>query len=51
MRVARFDWLQDRMVYTAWQRAGVSSADIMTDDPCDPYDPRDYMPTGPWDYF
>ena len=48
MRVAHFDWLQDRMVYTAWERAGVSSADIMMGDP---YDPRDYMPTGPWDYF
>ena len=46
VRVAHFDWLQDRMVYTAWQRAGVSSADIMTDDP---HDPRDYA--GPWDYF
>ena len=49
VRVAHFDWLQDRMVYTAWQRAGVSSADIMTDDPYDPYDRRDYA--GPWDHF
>ena len=46
--VAHFDWLQDRGNHGAWRRSGVSSADIMGNDP---YDPRDYMPTSPWDYF
>ena len=48
VRVAHFDWLQDRGNHGAWRRSGVSSADIMGNDP---YHPRDYMPTSPWDYF
>ena len=46
VRVARFDWLQDRGNHGAWRRSDVSSADIMGNDPYDPH-----MPTGPWDYF
>ena len=48
VRVTHFDWLQDRGNHGAWRRSGVSSADIMGKDP---YDPRDYMPTGPWGSF
>ena len=46
MKVAHFDWLQDRSNHDAWVRSGVTTADIMRDD--EPYDPRDNM-QGWWD--
>ena len=48
VRVAHFDWLQDRGNHGAWRRSGVTTADMRDGDP---YDPRDYLPSTPWDYF
>jgi hypothetical protein len=49
VRVAHFDWLQDRGNHDAWRRSGVTTADMYDGE--DPYDPRDYMPISSWDYF
>ena len=48
VRVAHFNWLQDRDNHGAWRRSGVTCGDFIGDDP---YDPRDYMPISSWDYF
>ena len=50
VKVAHFNWLQDRGNYDTWVRSGVTTAVIMSDDN-DPYDPQDYMPRGWWDFF
>ena len=52
VRVAHFEWLQDRYVRGAWERSGVSCADFRGSEE-EPYDSRDYFPIiiGSWDYF
>ena len=40
VRVAHFEWLQDRGNHGAWRRSDVTTADM-----------RDYLPSTPWDYF
>ena len=49
-KAMRFDWLQDRGNHGAWRRSDVSTYDFIDSD-ADSYDPEDYMPRGPWDYF
>jgi hypothetical protein len=50
VRVAHFEWLQDRYVRGAWDRSGVTCGDFRGSEE-EPYDPRDYMPISSWDYF
>ena len=47
VRVAHFEWLQDRYVRGAWDRSGVTCGDFRGSEE-DPYDPRDDMPISSW---
>ena len=46
VRVAHFEWLQDRGNYGAWRRSDVTVDDFDNDDDT----PRGYPPTTPYDY-
>ena len=41
VRVAHFEWLQDRNIHGAWDRSGVVCGDFQGSEE-DPYDPHDY---------
>ena len=41
VRVAHFEWLQDRNIHGAWDRSGVACGDFRGSEE-DPYDPHDY---------
>ena len=50
VRVAHFEWWQDRYVRSAWERSGVTCGDFRGSEE-EPYDSRDYFPISSWDYF
>ena len=54
VRVAHFEWLQDRGNHGAWDRSSVTCGDFRGSEE-EPYDSRDYFPiiigSWEWDYF